>query len=92
MQISVTYSEPSEQTWLSFDVPEDADVRAAIERSGILKLFPLIDLDSQKVGVFGRLKQLDDPLKPGDRVEIYRRVICDPKAVLRRDNTVASDN
>ena len=48
----------------------------AIERSGILKQFPHIDLTTQKVGVFGRLVKLDAALKPGDRIEIYRAIIA----------------
>lgn len=85
MQIGVAYSETSQQIWLNIDVPDDATARAAIEKSGILKMFPLIDLETQKVGIFGRLVKLDTPLKAGDRVEIYRPITCDPQTVPRRD-------
>lgn len=85
MQVGVTYSEPSQQMWLNIEVPEDSKVEDAIERSGILKHFPHIDLATQKVGVFGKLVKLDAPLKPGDRVEIYRGITCDPQTVPRRD-------
>jgi uncharacterized protein len=85
MQIGVAYSEPGQQLWLNIEVPDDATVRDAIERSGVLKQFPHIDLDSQKVGVFGRLVKLDAALKPGDRIEIYRAIIADPATVPRRD-------
>lgn len=85
MQISVAYSEPAQQAWLNIEVPEDTTVREAIERSGILRQFPHIDLGAQKVGIFGRLVKLDAALKPGDRVEIYRGIIADPATVPRRD-------
>jgi putative ubiquitin-RnfH superfamily antitoxin RatB of RatAB toxin-antitoxin module len=85
MQIGVAYSETSQQIWLNIEVPDDATVQAAIERSGILKMFPGIDLEAQKVGVFGRMVKLDAVLKPGDRVEIYRPIVCDPQTVPRRD-------
>lgn len=85
MQIGVAYSEPANQIWLTIEVPDDASVQAAIEKSGILRMFPAIDLETQKVGVFGRLVKLDAPLKPGDRVEIYRAITCDPQTVPRRD-------
>jgi putative ubiquitin-RnfH superfamily antitoxin RatB of RatAB toxin-antitoxin module len=85
MQVGVAYSEPSQQVWLNIEVPEDTTVQGAIERSGILRQFPHIDLATQKVGVFGRLVKLDVALKPGDRVEIYRGIICDPQTVPRRD-------
>jgi putative ubiquitin-RnfH superfamily antitoxin RatB of RatAB toxin-antitoxin module len=85
MQIGVAYSEPNQQIWLNLEVPETATVREAIERSGLLRQFPHIDLETQKVGVFGKLAKLDAPLKPGDRVEIYRPIIADPETVPRRD-------
>lgn len=85
MQIGVAYSEPSQQIWLTIEVPDDAKVRDAIERSGILRQFPHIDLETQKVGVFGKLVKLDAALRPGDRVEIYRPITCDPQTVPRRD-------
>jgi hypothetical protein len=85
MQVGVAYSEPSQQLWLTIEVPDDAKVRDAIERSGILRQFPHIDLGTQKVGVFGKLVRLDAALRPGDRVEIYREIVCDPQTVPRRD-------
>lgn len=85
MQIGVAYSEPGQQVWLNIEVPEPSTVNEAIERSGILKQFPHIDLATQKVGVFGKLVKLDAALKPGDRVEIYRGIIADPETVPRRD-------
>lgn len=85
MQIGVAYSEPASQIWLTIEVPDDATVQAAIEKSGILRMYPTIDLTTQKVGVFGRLAKLDAPLKAGDRVEIYRAITCDPQSVPRRD-------
>lgn len=85
MQIGVAYSEPGQQIWLNIEVPDDSTVKDAIERSGILKQFPHIDLGAQKVGVFGRLVKLDAALKAGDRVEIYRGIVADPETVPRRD-------
>ncbi|MGF1643257.1 MAG: RnfH family protein [Thiotrichales bacterium] len=84
MQISVAYAEPAQQVWLRIEVPEQATVAEAIERSGILCACPGIDLETQKIGVFGKLTQLDARLQPGDRIEIYRPLIADPKAVPRR--------
>ena len=85
MQIGVAYSEPGQQVRLNIEVPDEASAKEAIERSGILKQFPHIDLATQKIGVFGRLVKPDALLKPGDRVEIYRVIIADPETVPRRD-------
>lgn len=91
MQISISYSEPPQQVWLRIEVPEDTTVRDAIERSGILRTFPHIDLDTQKVGIFGKVTKLDASLRPGDRVEIYRAITCDPTTVPRRDGAEEAD-
>lgn len=85
MQIGVAYSEPGQQIWLNIEVPDEATVSEAINRSGILRQFPHIDLASQKVGVFGRLVKLDAGLKAGDRIEIYRAIIADPATIQRKD-------
>ncbi|MBK8387005.1 MAG: RnfH family protein [Candidatus Accumulibacter sp.] len=71
--------------------PDESTVRQVIDRSGIPKSFPTIDLHTQKVGVFGRLVKLDMVLRPGDRVEIYRAITCDPQTVPRRDGEGGDD-
>lgn len=85
MQVGVAYSEPGQQVWLNIEVPDTSTVIEAIERSGLLRQFPHIDLSTQKLGVFGRLVKPDAVLKPGDRVEVYRAIIADPETVRRRD-------
>ncbi len=85
MTVEVAYALPDEQVLLSIQVPAATTVRQAIERSGILQRFPDIDLGgANKVGVFGKLRGLDEPLRPHDRVEIYRPLQADPKESRRR--------
>jgi len=91
MQIGVAYSEPSQQIWLTIEVPDESTVREGIERSGILKQFPHIDLETQKVGVFGKLVKLDAALRAGDRIEIYRAITCDPQTIPRKDGADGED-
>ena len=83
IEVEVAYAWPDRQALLQVSVPPDASVREAIDASGILTQFPEIDLGTSRVGVFSRLTTLDAPLRPGDRVEIYRPLIADPKQVRR---------
>ena len=91
MQIGVAYSEQAQQIWLTIEVPDEATVKDAIERSGILRMFPHIDLTTQRVGIFGKIVKAEAPLRPGDRVEIYRPITCDPQTVPRRDGVGDDD-
>ncbi len=85
MQIAVAYAGLAKKYWLRLDVPEPCTVAEGIERSGILGLCPDIKLETQKVGVFGKAVKLDAGLRPGDRIEIYRPIICDPATVPRKN-------
>lgn len=82
--VEVAYARPEEQVILSQEVAAGTTVREAIEASGIRERFPEIDLETQKVGVFGKLAKLDDTLRDRDRVEIYRPLIADPKEMRRK--------
>jgi putative ubiquitin-RnfH superfamily antitoxin RatB of RatAB toxin-antitoxin module len=84
MKIGVAYATPAKQLWLNLDMPEGTTVKDAIEKSGILKQFPEIDLTTQKVGIFGKATTLEAVLEEGARVEIYRPMTADPKTVPRR--------
>lgn len=90
MQIGVAYSEPAQQLWLRIEVSEDATVQSAIEQSGILKKFSSLDIATCKIGIFGKVAELDAALKPGDRIEIYRAITADPATVPRR--VIAGDD
>ncbi|MGR9045258.1 MAG: RnfH family protein [Gammaproteobacteria bacterium] len=84
MNVGVCYAEADRQLWMRLDVPEGSNVQKAIELSGILQQFPEIDLDQQKVGIFGKITKLDAVVNEGDRIEIYRQITADPKQVKRR--------
>jgi uncharacterized protein len=92
MQVSIAYSEPAQQLWLRIEVPEDATLLSAIQLSGILQKFTEIDLETHKVGIFGKLAELDGVLRPGDRVEIYRPIFADPATVPRRQMAEDDDD
>ncbi|MDX8402393.1 MAG: RnfH family protein [Mariprofundaceae bacterium] len=84
MKVSVVYALPHRQDVIELDVPEGATVLDAVHLSGILEMHPEIDLKMHKLGVFAKLAKPDQPLREGDRVEIYRplpRKPRDPHAV-----------
>jgi putative ubiquitin-RnfH superfamily antitoxin RatB of RatAB toxin-antitoxin module len=85
MHIGVAYADKFKQTWLKLDVPDGSTVRDAIRSSGLLEQFPEIDLERNKVGIFGKIVRLDTALEDGNRVEIYRPITADPETVERRD-------
>ena len=85
MHVGVAYSDKFKQTWLKLDVPDGSTAREAIDRSGLLNQFPEIDLNTNKVGIFGKIVPLATPLSDGNRVEIYRPITADPETVERRD-------
>lgn len=84
MKVGIAYATPAKQSWITVDVPEGTTVETAIRTSGILAQFPEIDLETQKVGVFGKPVTLDTVVEDGARVEIYRPITADPKTVRRR--------
>ena len=82
--VEVAYALPQLQRLVSVDVPPGSTLREAIDESGILEEFPEIDMENQRVGVFGKLAKPGDAVRPGDRIEIYRPLIADPKEVRRQ--------
>jgi putative ubiquitin-RnfH superfamily antitoxin RatB of RatAB toxin-antitoxin module len=91
MRVSVAYADLKAQFWQKLNLPDGATVRDAIEKSGVLGKFPQIDLEKQKVGVFGKVTPLDTALNEGDRVEIYRAIIVDPRSVPRKSGAKDDD-
>ena len=84
IEVEVAYALPGLQVILPVQLAPGAVVEDAIRQSGVLEQFPEIDLAANKVGVFGKLAKLDAALQPGDRVEIYRALIADPKEARRK--------
>lgn len=84
IRVEVAYARPEEQVVIALEVEKGTSARDAVLRSGILERFPEIDLDANKIGIFGKLTKPDTALRPGDRVEIYRPLLADPKEVRRR--------
>jgi len=87
LRIEVAYALPDRQTLLALDVPATTTVETAIALSAMLRLHSEIDLAVQRVGIFGQFVALGRLVQAGDRIEIYRPLVADPKA--RRHARVA---
>lgn len=82
--VEVAYALPEKQYLRRVTLEEGATVEQAIAASGLLALRTDIDLAKNKVGVYSRPVKLTDVLSDGDRVEIYRPLIADPKELRRQ--------
>lgn len=79
--VEVAYALPSEQKIIALQVEEGSTAFEAVAKSRIAEIFPQININSDPMGIFG--KAIKDPktqvLNAGDRIEIYRPLIADPK-------------
>ena len=82
--VEVAYVEPGRQFLQALSLPAGATVAAAIEASDLAHCFPALDLAAARVGVFSRPATRDTLLRAGDRVEVYRPLIANPKEVRRQ--------
>ena len=93
INIEVVYAASSieyEQSVIKLQVIDGINIQQAIELSGILSQHLEINLQINKVGIFGEIKDLSTIVKNGDRVEIYRNLYLQPNDVriLRTKNIV----
>ncbi|WP_188150909.1 RnfH family protein [Teredinibacter waterburyi] len=91
VSVEVAYALPHKQRIIEVLVAPGTTAYVAVEKSGIVKEFPDVDLENAKMGLFGQAlgtKGLKPPreyeVQSGDRIEIYRPLICDPKEVRRK--------
>lgn len=84
INVQVCYALADRQVVHDLSVPAGATLRQAIEQSGVLQEFPGIDLEQNRVGIFGKIKPLDAPLRERDRIEIYRPLSIDAKEARRK--------
>lgn len=86
INIEVAYALPDKQIIRAVNVDVGTTIGAAIVQSGIMMDFSELDieLENAKVGIFGKAASMTTVLAEGDRVEIYRPLIADPKEVRRK--------
>ncbi len=85
INVEVCYALPDRQQIIALQVSQDTTVFDAAVQSGVVKQFPEIELETAKMGVFGKVvtKPKEQVLSDGDRVEVYRPLIADPKVVRK---------
>jgi len=79
VHISVVYALPHEQFLEELDVAEGTTIEEAVRISGVLEAHPEIDLSVNKLGVFAKLAKGSQPVREGDRIEIYRPLPRKPR-------------
>lgn len=84
IHVEVVYALPHEQRIFQLVVNHETTVEEIIKKSGVLTVYPEIDLNNNKVGVFSRNVKLDATVRDKDRIEIYRALLADPKEIRRK--------
>jgi hypothetical protein len=83
-RVEVVYALEHTQDCSWVDLPAGSCAIDAVRAAGILVRHPEIDLTQHKLGIYGKVVAADAPLADGDRVEIYRPLVLDPKEARRR--------
>ncbi len=84
IEVEVVCALPERQTLVRIKVPVGTTAEQAVQRSGVLERYPELDLAQAKLGIFAKVIPPQRELREGDRVEIYRALIADPKAVRQK--------
>jgi len=84
LTVEVAYARPDHVHVLTVAVAAGASIRQVIIQSGLLDQCPEIDLNRNKVGIFGEICTADTPVRDHCRVEIYRPLLADPKTARRK--------
>ena len=83
INVEVVYADQQKQFIERVEVSTSSCVREALEYSKIFIEFPELKKQNFEVGIFSRRVTLDTILKSGDRIEIYRPLLIDPKEARR---------
>lgn len=86
LSVEVVFAAPDRQMLITLQLPAGATVREAALQSGLQAHFPELDLVEAPLGLFGKqvASPATQPVEEGDRVEIYRPLLADPKEVRKR--------
>jgi uncharacterized protein len=82
IRVEVVYALPQGEESANVALAAGATAAQAVRASGILARHP--DIEPLRLGIYGRVVSGDTALADGDRVEIYRPLVVDPKEARRR--------
>ena len=84
ISVEVAYALPEKQRIERLSVPRGTSVLQAVEQANLGRFFDeLPETSSMKLGIFGKGIPATHELQDGERIEIYRDLLIDPKAVRR---------
>ncbi|MEO5692402.1 MAG: RnfH family protein [Usitatibacter sp.] len=83
MRVSIAVALPGRQEVIDLDVPDGATLADVVQAAGLHERFPEIDIATATFGIWARLAKMDAVLREGDRVELYRGLKADAKAMRR---------
>lgn len=84
IKVEVVYAYPEKYFLKKMELDQPLTIQNVIVQSGVLEKYKEIDLRENKVGIFSRPAKLTDTVENGDRIEIYRPLIADPKEMRRK--------
>ena len=84
LEIEIVYGLADRQVLKSMTVVEGTTVREAALKSGLEVEFPELDLQQAPLGIFGKVVKDETMLRNGDRIEVYRPLLIDPKEARRK--------
>ncbi|MCW5589018.1 MAG: RnfH family protein [Legionellales bacterium] len=83
INIEIVYDNVERQEFIGLKIPAGTTAEEAIIQSGIIERFPELSLATLCVGIFSKKINLNHVLQSGDRIEIYRPLLIDPKQARR---------
>ncbi|HFC8477462.1 RnfH family protein [Neisseria mucosa] len=84
LEIEIVYGLADRQVLKNMTVTEGTTVREAALQSGLEVEFPELDLQQAPLGIFGKAVKDKTVLRDGDRIEVYRPLLIDPKEARRK--------
>ena len=84
LPIEVVYATAEQQLLLALEVPAGTSVSEAVRLSGIAGQLPGVSIGDCPMGIFGKVVASQHPVEAGDRIELYRPLLIDPKEVRKQ--------